>query len=114
MRINLLAIAFAASFALPSATLAGQTTHAGPLISSAQLRDTTYTARVVNVPDAKHVTVAFSNGSRATLVAGRPTVNFSTVHQGDSIMFSTHNGAVLVFKDLSASGQGAPAPASTP
>ncbi len=40
------------------------------------------------------------NGAKATLVAGRPTVDFSKLQANDSVKVSINNGAVLVFQDL--------------
>lgn len=112
MFTRLLAAAFLGAITLSSATLLAQTS--GRTISAAQLPDTTYTATVDRVQDATHVAVRLQNGLHAVLSAGRPSVNFSAVHQGDRLMFSTHDGQVLVFKDLSEAGAtAAPSPSAT-
>lgn len=112
MFTRLQAFAFLGAIALSTTALLAQTS--GRTISAAQLPDTTYTAIVNRVQDSTHVAVTLQNGLRAVLSAGRPTVNFAAVHPGDRLMFSTHNGQILVFKDLSApSAPIAPSPSAT-
>jgi hypothetical protein len=112
MSTRLLAAAFLGALTLCTAPLLAQTS--GRTISAAQLPDTTYTATVDRVQDATHVKVTLPNGLTAVLSAGRPTVNFSSVRQGDRLMFSIHEGQVLVFKDLSAAAApAAPLPSAT-
>jgi len=84
------------------ATLAlGATALAANVISAAMIPDGTYTAKVIKVVDAKHVTVTMQNGLETTLAAGRPTIDFSKLHANDSMKFSLANGEVLVYLDLS-------------
>jgi hypothetical protein len=112
MFARLLAAAFVGAVTLCTTALLAQTS--SRTISAAQLPDTTYTATVDRVQDATHIAVTLQNGLHAVLSAGRPTVNFTSVHPGDRLMFSTHVGQVLVFKDLSvASGPVAPSPSAT-
>jgi hypothetical protein len=112
MFTRLLAAAFLGALAISTPALLAQTS--GRTISAAQLPDTTYTATVDRVQDSTHIVVTLQNGFHTALAAGRPTVNFSAVHSGDRLMFSTRDGQVLVFKDLSASAAPiAPAPSAT-
>ena len=60
----------------------------------------TYTVKVVKVVDATHVQVTLDNGNEATLTAGRPTVNFSSVQANDQLKLSLIDGAVAVYLDL--------------
>ncbi|MGR4065158.1 MAG: hypothetical protein ACLQPV_06890 [Vulcanimicrobiaceae bacterium] len=102
---SLLLVAFGAALALPIASLADPTSPAATTVSTAgtsapQIAPGTYTVRVINVVDAKHVLVAMDDGAKATLAAGRPNVDFTKLQANDSIKVSINNGAVLVFLDL--------------
>lgn len=81
---------------------------AGPTLDPSMLPDTTYRVVVDRVIDSKHIAVTLSTGVRTLLTAGRPNMDFSHIHPGDSVMLSTEKGTVLVFKDFG------PAPAATP
>lgn len=89
-----------AALALPIAASAHGTTTARATIDATQLPDTTYRVVVYQVPDTKHIEVTMQNGALTTLTAGRPAMDFSSVHQGDTLMLSTYKGTVLVFKDF--------------
>jgi hypothetical protein len=73
---------------------------AGAKIDASLLPDTTYTVKVEKVIDSRHILVDMDNGTSTTLAAGRPTVDFSRVRDGDSLKLSTSKGTVLVFLDL--------------
>ncbi len=113
--MRLVAIIIAWALALPVAAAASQTATAGRLLNAAtQLPDTTYQVVVNQVQDATHILVKFQNGDQAVLTAGRPTMTFTTVHPGDTLMLSTEKGTVLVFKDVTAAQMAPPAPAASP
>ena len=76
-------------------TVAGAATIAATLIP-----DGTYTVKVERVIDAKHVLVLLDNGSEATLVAGRDSVDFSKIKENDQIKLSLIKGSVMVYADL--------------
>ncbi|HEY9085922.1 MAG TPA: hypothetical protein VIN40_08335 [Candidatus Tyrphobacter sp.] len=107
---HLLSIAIVGLLALPLAAAAAQTANAGPTISAATLPDTTYRVVVDQVADATHIEVTMQNGVHTTLTAGRPTITFSAVHPGDTLMLSTSKGTVLVFKDYGVVPAVTPAP----
>ncbi len=117
--MRLVAIVISLAFALPSAAAASQTAAAGRMINAAtQLPDTTYQVVVNQVQDATHILVRFQSGAQSgaetVLTAGRPTMTFTTVHPGDTLMLSTEKGTVLVFKDVTAAQTALPAPAASP
>jgi hypothetical protein len=99
-------VAFGAVLALPIASLADPAGGSSPATvstagtSGAQIAPGTYTIKVVSVVDPKHLVVVMDDGAKATLVAGRPTVDFSKLQANDSVKVSINNGAVLVFQDL--------------
>ncbi len=107
---SLFVVAFGAVLALPIASLADPAGGAAPATvstagnstgaSGAQIAPGTYTIKVVSVVDPQHILVVMDNGAKATLVAGRPTVDFSKLQANDSVKVSINNGAVLVFQDL--------------
>ena len=103
---SLLVVAFGAVLALPIASLADPAGGSSPATvstagtSGAQIAPGTYTIKVVSVVDPKHLVVVMDDGAKATLVAGRPTVDFSKLQANDSVKVSINNGAVLVFQDL--------------
>lgn len=90
-RFSLLVFAFAclAPIAAWSAT-----------IESSAIPNGTYTVKVQKVVDPKHVDVLLSNGSEATLPAGRASVDFSKVQINDQLELSVIGGNVMVFIDL--------------
>lgn len=88
---TLAALALVACVTSPLIALAGTT------IDASLLPDTTYTVKVEKVIDSKHILVDMDNGTSTTLSAGRPTVDFSRVHSGDTLKLSTSKGTVLVF-----------------
>lgn len=69
-------------------------------VAATAIPDGTYTAKVVKVPDAKHVDVVLNNGQEATLPSGRSYVDFSKVQPNDQLKLSIINGSVMVFLDL--------------
>jgi hypothetical protein len=87
-------LAFLAAAALPLAASAAS-------IDSSLIPDGTYTVKVDKLIDAKHIEVTMDNGAQTTLSAGRPTVDFSKVKDGDQIKLSLIKGAVMVYLDLS-------------
>lgn len=70
-------------------------------IDASLIPDGTYTVKVEDVVDNKHIKVAMDNGSETTLSAGRATVDFSKVKSGDQVKLSLGKGQVLVYLDLS-------------
>ena len=94
MRKSILSLGLVAALAVPAVAIAGTT------IDASLIPDGTYTVKVQKVVDAKHIFVSMDNGSQATLSAGRPTVDFTKVKDGDSLKLSTSKGAVLVYLDL--------------
>jgi hypothetical protein len=93
-RIGLL-LALIAGFAAPLCAAAAK-------IDPSTIADGTYTVKVERVIDEKHLLVQMENGSESTLTAGRSTVDFSKVQPNDQLMLSIINGAVVVYKDLTA------------
>ena len=85
---------------LASAALCGVALAAN-VVSAIMIPDGTYTAKVLQVLDAKHVSVALQNGVDTTLAAGRPSIDFSKIHTNDSVKFSLSKGQVLAYHDLS-------------
>ncbi|MBV8196503.1 MAG: hypothetical protein JO263_00075 [Candidatus Eremiobacteraeota bacterium] len=73
---------------------------AAATLDPASMADGTYTVKVEQVIDAKHVKVALDTGGEATLTAGRPTVNFSNVRVQDQLKLSIIKGEVVVYLDL--------------
>lgn len=72
-------------------------------LDPASMPDGTYTVKVEQVIDARHLKVLLvDSGAEATLAAGRPTVNFSTVRADDQLKLSTIKGQVVVYVDLTA------------
>ncbi len=72
------------------------------MLDPTAIADGTYTVKVEQVIDPKHVRVALDNGSETTLVAGRPTVDFSKVRPDDQLKLSLIRGTVVVYVDLTA------------
>lgn len=70
-------------------------------IDASLIPDGTYTVKVEKVLDNKHIQVAMNNGAEATLVGGRPTVDFGRVKAGDQLKLSLIKGQVMVYLDLS-------------
>ena len=89
-----------AALALAFSALAPVIALAGTTIDATLLPDTTYTVKVEKVIDSKHILVDMDNGTSTTLTAGRATVDFSKVKDGDSLKLSTSKGTVLVFLDI--------------
>ena len=109
MHKSIALIGFAAALALPAAALAdpSSTTAPASTVSTAgtsgtasQIAPGTYTVKVVAVVDPKHVVVTLDNGTKTTLIAGRPTVDFSKLQANDSVKVSVDKGSVLVFLDM--------------
>jgi len=69
-------------------------------IDSSLIPDGTYTVKIDQVVDAKHIKVTMDNGADTTLSAGRDTVDFSKVKPGDSVKLSLIKGQVMVYLDL--------------
>jgi hypothetical protein len=86
-------IAFALLFLLPIGARAA-------VVAPATIADGTYTVKVVRVVDATHVDVMFDNDNESTLVAGRPSVNFSKLQANDQLKLSLIGGNVMVYVDL--------------
>lgn len=70
------------------------------MVDPTSIPDGTYTVKVEQVIDAKHLQVLMTNGSEARLTAGRPTVDFSKVQANDQLKLSLIKGAVAVYMDL--------------
>jgi hypothetical protein len=94
VRRKIALLAFAAALAAPLVASADNT------VDASLIPDGTYTVKVEKVVDAKHIFVALDNGSTTTLSAGRATIDFSKVKDGDELKLSTSKGAVLVYLDL--------------
>lgn len=69
-------------------------------VSPSAVPDGTYTVKVEQIVDSKHVLVLMDNGSETTLPAGRATVDFSKVKPSDQLKVSVINGTVMVYLDL--------------
>lgn len=89
------ALVISLSCGLPIAASAANT------IDAKMIPDGTYTVKVVEVVDSKHLLVTMDNGAQTTLVAGRPTVDFSKVQSSDQVRLSLIGGAVMVYLDMS-------------
>jgi len=87
-------VALAISLAAPAAAIAANT------IDPSLIPDGTYTVKVDKVVDSKHITVTMDNGAETTLAAGRDSVDFGKVKEGDQLKLSTSKGTVLVYLDL--------------
>jgi translation initiation factor IF-1 len=70
------------------------------MIDASLIPDGTYTVKVDKMLDAKHIEVTMDNGAQTTLTAGRPTVDFSRVKDGDQVKLSLIKGEVMVYLDL--------------
>jgi hypothetical protein len=84
-----LCLAFTLPIAVRSAT-----------VDASSIPDGTYTVKVLKVVDPKHLQVVMDTGADTTLVAGRPTVDFSKVQPNDQLKLSLIKGEVVVFLDL--------------
>ena len=93
MRTRLLFAFFCTLLTAPC--VAQTTTAAAP--QAASIADGTYTATVVTIIDAKHITVKLSNGSQTTLSTARPNVDFTKAHPNDHIKLSVISGLVAVY-----------------
>jgi hypothetical protein len=91
-KISLMALAMC--LAAPVAAYAANT------IDPSLIPDGTYTVKVDKVVDSKHITVTMDNGAETTLTAGRDSVDFTKVKEGDQLKLSTSKGSVLVYLDL--------------
>jgi hypothetical protein len=69
-------------------------------IDSSLIPDGTYTVKVDQIVDAKHIKVTMDNGADTTLSAGRDSVDFSKIKNGDSVKLSLIKGQVMVYLDL--------------
>jgi translation initiation factor IF-1 len=69
-------------------------------IDSSLIPDGTYTVKVEQVIDNKHMKVTMDNGADTTLAAGRDTVDFGKIKTGDSVKLSLIKGQVMVYLDL--------------
>jgi translation initiation factor IF-1 len=87
-------VALLAALAIPSIALAANT------IDASLIPDGTYTVKVEQTLDNKHIKVTMDNGAETTLSAGRETVDFGKVKPGDQVKLSLIKGAVMVYLDL--------------
>jgi translation initiation factor IF-1 len=94
VRKKLSLVALVAAIAIPAIALAANT------IDSSLIPDGTYTVKVEQLLDSKHIKVTMDNGAETTLTAGRETVDFSKVKAGDQVKLSLIKGAVMVYLDL--------------
>lgn len=69
-------------------------------IEAKLIPDGTYTVKVIQVMDAKHMLVALDNGAQSTLAAGRDTVDFTKIKASDRVKLSLIGGAVVVYVDM--------------
>jgi type 1 fimbria pilin len=79
---------------LPALALAANT------IDSSLIPDGTYTVKVEQIMDGKHIKVTMDNGAETTLSAGRDSVDFGKIKTGDSVKLSLIKGQVMVYLDL--------------
>jgi hypothetical protein len=91
-KFSLIALVAALSF-VPAAALATS-------IDSSLIPDGTYTVKIDQIVDSKHVKVTMDNGADTTLSAGRDSVDFTKVKVGDSVKLSLIKGQVMVYLDL--------------
>jgi translation initiation factor IF-1 len=82
-----------AAIAIPAVAMATS-------IDASLIPDGTYTVKVDQVVDSKHVKVTMDNGADTTLTAGRDSVDFTKVKAGDSVKLSLIKGQVMVYLDL--------------
>ncbi len=94
MQKKLSLIALIAVLVFPAAALAANT------IDPSLIPDGTYTVKVEQTLDNKHIKVTMDNGAETTLAAGRDTVDFSKVKAGDQVKLSLIKGQVMVYLDL--------------
>lgn len=94
MQKKLSLVALLAALAIPSIALAANT------IDASLIPDGTYTVKVEQTLDNKHIKVTMDNGAETTLSAGRETVDFGKVKPGDQVKLSLIKGAVMVYLDL--------------
>jgi hypothetical protein len=87
-------VALIAVLAFPATVLAANT------IDASLIPDGTYTVRVDQLLDNKHIKVTMNNGAETTLAAGRDTVDFGKVKAGDQVKLSLIKGEVMVYLDL--------------
>ena len=78
---------------LPTAALATS-------IDSSLIPDGTYTVKIDQVVDSKHIKVTMDNGADTTLSAGRDSVDFTKIKAGDSVKLSLIKGQVMVYLDM--------------
>jgi len=83
-----------AILAIPALAMAANT------IDSSLIPDGTYTVKVEQTVDSKHIKVTMDNGAETTLSAGRESVDFGKVKPGDSVKLSLIKGQVMVYLDL--------------
>lgn len=87
-------VALMGVLAFPAIAVAANT------IDSSLIPDGTYTVKVEQLVDSKHIKVAMDNGSETTLSAGRDSVDFGKIKAGDSVKLSLIKGQVMVYLDL--------------
>ncbi len=87
-------IALVVALALPAIALAAN------VIDSSLIPDGTYTVKVSQIIDGKHIKVTMDNGAETTLAAGRVSVDFGKIKTGDSVKLSLIKGQVMVYLDL--------------
>ncbi len=87
-------IGLVAAIAFPALALAANT------IDASLIPDGTYTVKVEQLLDNKHIKVTMDNGAETTLAAGRDSVDFGKIKAGDSVKLSLIKGQVMVYLDL--------------
>lgn len=87
-------VALVALFLSPAVAVAANT------IDASLIPDGTYTVKVEQTVDSKHIKVTMDNGAETTLSAGRDSVDFGKVKVGDSVKLSLIKGQVMVYLDL--------------